>query len=151
MEDRKSKAISGFRCDGNEICAFTVFYAAKNGNSVPTLRDKHVSSFLKGPVWTFKMELIGFPEKSVRICYSKLRKIKEEWRRQVIQQIEQSYIYIYICVCVCVVVVVVVVTVLIHILRKWELSVSYSTNAIQNKCMSYPMFVGPCIVVITEE
>jgi hypothetical protein len=35
----RSLVISGFRCELNEICAVLGFYAASNGNFVPTFQD----------------------------------------------------------------------------------------------------------------
>ena len=79
----------------NEICPFLGFYAAQNGNSLPTFRDNvpvsssrvkhseknlHHSSPTAG---TLKMGLIGCHETSLRNYRSALRKIREERRSQI--------------------------------------------------------------------
>jgi hypothetical protein len=62
--------ISGFRIDVVEICALLGYYAAWNGDSIPTFQDilSISSSSIKKPKkkGPLKVGPIGFPEPSVR-------------------------------------------------------------------------------------
>jgi hypothetical protein len=66
--------ISGFRRDGDEICALLGYYATPSGNPLPTFRDIALvpssnvtkSRSLDPERW----DRYVFPEKSVKVCHS---------------------------------------------------------------------------------
>jgi hypothetical protein len=73
-------AISGFRRDV-EIRALLRYYAASNGNHLPTFRDNvSVSSSRSWTYWSFKMGQTSCPETSVKDYLSTLRNTLEERR-----------------------------------------------------------------------
>jgi hypothetical protein len=77
--------ISGCCHDADDICALVGYYAARNGNLLPTFRDNvSVPSSRvkksKKPSWLLKMGPIGCPETSVQSYHSTLRNIAEECR-----------------------------------------------------------------------
>jgi hypothetical protein len=62
--------ISGFRRDGNEICALLGYYAVQSENSVLTFWNNlsvPSSRVKKGPSWPLKMEPIGCQQRWYRI------------------------------------------------------------------------------------
>jgi len=61
----------------NENCALLPYYAASNGNFLPTFRD-NLWPPSSGDSWPLKMGLIGCPETSVRNYHYSLRNNPEE-------------------------------------------------------------------------
>ena len=73
--------ILGFRRDIDEICVLLGYYAASNGNPVPTFRD-NVSVTSSWTSLPLKMEPIRCPETSVKDYHSTVRTNPEERRSQ---------------------------------------------------------------------
>jgi len=75
--------ISGFHHEADENCALLGYYAASNGNLLPTFRDNLwvPSPGVKNP--PLKLGPVGCPEKSVRNCQYSLRNNTEKRSSQV--------------------------------------------------------------------
>jgi hypothetical protein len=76
--------VTSFRRDVYELCALLGYYAASNGNTLPTFRDivSVLSSRIKKPwtSWTLKMLLIRCSETSVKDYHSTMYNIPEKRR-----------------------------------------------------------------------
>ena len=70
--------ISGFRSKVDEIYDIFVYYAACNGNSLPTFRDNRHDRLCSWISLSFKMGLIDCHETSVRNYRYSMRSIQEE-------------------------------------------------------------------------